>query len=64
MHHNFGKNKKEIVVKALRPFGTTIFTEMNILAQAHKAVNLSQGSPDFEGPVEIKEKAGILKVDN
>ena len=66
MHHNFEKSKKEVVVNALRPFGTTIFTEMNILAQTHKAVNLSQGSPDFEGPVEIKEKAAqaILRGPN
>jgi aspartate/methionine/tyrosine aminotransferase len=32
------------------PFGTTIFTEMTALANAHKAVNLSQGFPDFDGP--------------
>lgn len=33
-----------------RPFGTTIFTEMTVLANTHKAVNLSQGFPDFDGP--------------
>ena len=31
-------------------FGTTIFSEMNALAAAHNAVNLSQGMPDFAGP--------------
>ena len=32
------------------PFGTTIFAEMTSLAQKHRAVNLSQGFPDFDGP--------------
>lgn len=34
----------------LRPFGTTIFTEMTALALKHNAVNLSQGFPDEPGP--------------
>lgn len=33
-----------------RPFGTTIFTEMTVLANKHNAVNLAQGFPDFDGP--------------
>lgn len=49
--------KKEIVVNALRPFGTSIFTDMSALANAHGAVNLSQGFPDFDGPEEIRKKA-------
>ena len=32
------------------PFGTTIFSEMSALANRYKAVNLSQGFPDFDGP--------------
>ncbi len=32
------------------PFGTTIFSEMTALANQHRAVNLSQGFPDFDGP--------------
>lgn len=32
------------------PFGTTIFTEVNQLAQQHNAINLGQGKPDFDGP--------------
>jgi N-succinyldiaminopimelate aminotransferase len=39
----------------LRPFGTTIFSEMTRLAEAHGAINLSQGFPDFEGPPELVE---------
>lgn len=30
--------------------GTTIFAQMSALAQAHQAINLSQGFPDFDGP--------------
>ena len=48
---------------ALRPaarvagFGTTIFAEMTRLAQAHGAVNLGQGFPDFDGPEFLHEAA-------
>ncbi len=38
-------------------FSTTIFTEINNLAEQHKAVNLGQGRPDFDGPAEIIEAA-------
>ncbi|MEM7151969.1 MAG: pyridoxal phosphate-dependent aminotransferase [Myxococcota bacterium] len=38
----------------LQGFGTTIFAEMTALAIEHEAVNLGQGFPDFEGPVEIR----------
>lgn len=38
-------------------FGTTIFTEMTGLAIEHRAVNLSQGFPDFEGPDFLKRAA-------
>ena len=38
-------------------FGTTIFTEINQLAQQHQAVNLGQGRPDFDGPKSIVEAA-------
>jgi len=43
--------------RALRPFGTTIFTTMTRLAQQHNAVNLSQGFPDYDGPSFIKDAA-------
>ncbi len=35
--------------------GTTIFTEMTLLAQQHGAVNLGQGFPDFDPPAELQE---------
>ena len=41
----------------LRPFGTTIFSEMTALAQQHGAINLAQGFPDFEGPRALIEAA-------
>lgn len=36
-------------------FGTTIFSEINTLAQKHHAINLGQGRPDFDGPNAIVE---------
>ena len=48
---------KEVAVEALRPYGTSIFTEMSVLANRHGAVNLSQGFPDFDGPEEVRAKA-------
>ena len=55
-----------MVVKALRPFGTSIFSEMTGLSNRCGAINLSQGFPDFDGPEEIKAKAAeaILKGPN
>ncbi len=35
--------------------GTTIFTVMSQLAMEHKAVNLGQGFPDFEGPQALRD---------
>jgi N-succinyldiaminopimelate aminotransferase len=54
------------VCKALAPFGTSIFTEMTSLANAHGAVNLSQGFPDFDGPEKLRELAAraILRGPN
>lgn len=39
------------------PYTTTIFAEINTLAQQHNAVNLGQGRPDFDGPAEVIEAA-------
>ncbi len=38
-------------------FGTSIFAEMSRLALEHKAINLGQGFPDFDGPEAVKEVA-------
>lgn len=60
------EQEKEVVVRALRPFGTTIFTEMTGLANALGAINLSQGYPDFDGPEAVKARAAeaILRGPN
>lgn len=45
------------IAQRVIPFGTTIFTEINQLAQQHDAVNLGQGRPDFDGPGAVIEAA-------
>src|SRR5215470_5262163 len=37
-------------------FGTTIFTEINMLAQQYNALNLGQGKPDFDAPPDVIAK--------
>jgi N-succinyldiaminopimelate aminotransferase len=39
--------------KRVASYGTTIFSEINQLAQKHNAVNLGQGKPDFDGHPEM-----------
>jgi N-succinyldiaminopimelate aminotransferase len=46
-----------VIASRLAGFGTTIFTEMSALAERTGAVNLGQGFPDFDGPVEVLEAA-------
>ena len=43
-------NKPLSIDSKLPNVGTTIFTEMSLLAQTHGAINLSQGFPDFNPP--------------
>ncbi|WP_293268871.1 pyridoxal phosphate-dependent aminotransferase [Neptunomonas sp.] len=38
--------------------GTTIFTVMSQMAAEHKAINLSQGFPDFDGPKKLLDAVG------
>ncbi len=45
------------VAARLAPFGSTIFTEMSLLAAKHGAINLGQGFPNFDGPDFVKEAA-------
>ena len=42
-----------MIARRLRPFGTTIFTEMSALALRTGALNLGQGFPDTDGPSEL-----------
>jgi len=41
----------------LRGFGETIFAEMSALAERTGAINLGQGFPDTDGPIEVAEAA-------
>jgi methionine transaminase len=43
------------VASKLPHVGTTIFTVMSQMAAEHGAINLSQGFPDYDGPVALKE---------
>ncbi|XP_021900691.1 uncharacterized protein LOC110816703 isoform X2 [Carica papaya] len=45
------------VAKRLEKFKTTIFTQMSMLAIKHRAINLGQGFPNFDGPEFVKEAA-------
>ncbi len=49
--------RQPYLTSRLQGFGTTVFTEMTLLAQRHDAVNLGQGFPDFDGPDFLKEAA-------
>ena len=61
-----GARKDRVVCRALEPFGTTIFTEMTTQSNRRKAINLSQGFPDFDGPMEVRKAAAdaILRGPN
>lgn len=49
--------RQPFLTSRLQGFGTTIFTEMTLLARRHGAVNLGQGFPNFDGPDVFKEAA-------
>jgi len=49
-------NNPLIPQSKLPNLGTTIFTQMSVLAQQHQAINLSQGFPDFDGPLFLQER--------
>ncbi|MDG2095326.1 MAG: aminotransferase class I/II-fold pyridoxal phosphate-dependent enzyme [Phycisphaerales bacterium] len=45
------------IASPLRPFGESIFSQINRMAIKAQAVNLSQGCPDFDAPAFIREAA-------
>ena len=47
----------------LSNYGTTVFTVMSQLAIDHDAINLGQGFPDQDGPLDIRQKAAVAMVD-
>ena len=46
-----------MVSRRLKPFGSTIFTEISALSRQHGATDLGQGYPTFEGPESVKQAA-------
>ena len=42
-----------IPARRISTFGTTVFTEINMLAQQYNALNLGEGKPDFDTPPDI-----------
>ncbi len=49
--------REDLRARSLRPFGTSIFSEMTRLAEEQGAINLAQGFPDFDGPPWLIEAA-------
>ncbi|MGB0748115.1 MAG: aminotransferase [Magnetospiraceae bacterium] len=47
----------------LSSYGTTIFTVMSALASEQGAINLGQGFPDEDGPLEIRQAAAQASTD-
>ncbi|MGE6791475.1 pyridoxal phosphate-dependent aminotransferase [Pseudomonas guineae] len=47
-----------MIISKLPNVGTTIFTRMSQLAVETGALNLSQGFPDFDGPLALREAVG------
>ncbi|HUC03935.1 MAG TPA: aminotransferase class I/II-fold pyridoxal phosphate-dependent enzyme, partial [Acidimicrobiales bacterium] len=47
----------DVLAARLRPFTTTIFSEMSELAVATGSINLGQGFPDTDGPEELRRVA-------
>ena len=42
--------------------GTTVFTEMTALADAHGAINLGQRFPDTDGPTALTPPTRVLRL--
>lgn len=51
------------VSTSLARYGTSVFTRITDLSNKHGAVNLSQGFPDFDGPLEVREAAAAAILD-
>jgi N-succinyldiaminopimelate aminotransferase len=49
--------KRPVLSARLAGLGTTIFAEMSALAAATGAINLGQGFPDEDGPIEVADAA-------
>src|SRR6266404_3587103 len=51
--HCNGVFRMSTSARRVATFGTTVFTEINMLAQQYNALNLGQGKPDFDTPPDI-----------
>jgi N-succinyldiaminopimelate aminotransferase len=49
--------------KVFEQLGTTIFSTMSGLALEHGAINLGQGFPDDEGPIELRQRAAQIVME-
>ena len=61
----YGPNKRRKMKagnKILSCYGTTIFSVMSQLANDHGAINLGQGFPDQDGPLDIRKKAAQAMI--
>lgn len=47
----------------LSGYGTTVFEVMSRLAMEHEAINLGQGFPDEDGPLDVRQKAADELLD-
>lgn len=54
------------LISKLPDSGTTIFTVMSALAVQHNAINLSQGFPDYDGPLALREALArnVMRANN
>ena len=48
---------RDVLTSKLAGFGTTIFAEMSALAASTGSINLGQGFPDTDGPIEVLDAA-------
>ena len=55
-------NKTNDINSKLPNVGVSIFSEMSGLANQYKAINLSQGFPEFDTPEFIKNKINYSMV--
>ena len=46
-----------MVSDRLARFGSSVFTEISVLARRHGAIDLGQGFPGWEGPAFVKAEA-------
>ena len=52
-HPDTGLGSRDMLVERMRPFTSTIFTEISRRAVETGAINLGQGFPDTDGPASL-----------